>query len=256
MQKFFVEFKRILGYIVGFLLFYEPFMFFGKLTSSFIVENNFYGLHIPCAKIPLTQIVSGEIFNGSMTSLFFLGLLILSALVFGPLFCGKLCPTGAFTQYMSYIVPEKFKVDWKKYVPFVPLRYGFGLGFLFSIYLGLETPWTFCNYYVFEMLMHGVHTGELLIYSTSLFLTLFLWFFILGIFSKGGRGYCNFLCPVGTLLSFMHNLGGFIPKTYRMHINEINCVGCGICEKTCPMRSITMNDRKAKINMHHCIICQ
>lgn len=96
MQNLTYNLKRAAGYILGFVLFYEPFMFFNQLASTFITDTSFSSIHVPCARIPLANIVTGEWLATSTISLIFCLLLAVTSLWFGPLFCGKLCPTGAF----------------------------------------------------------------------------------------------------------------------------------------------------------------
>jgi len=38
-------------------------------------------------------------------------------------------------------------------------------------------------------------------------------------------------------------------------IDEDKCVSCGICVEKCPVGAISMEDKKAKINMQECIHC-
>lgn len=109
--------QRLLGYCLGFVLFYEPFMLFGKLTESFFVETGFTSIHVPCARIPLANILTGEWLASGPTSLFFCLLLAATSLWFGPLFCGRLCPAGGFSEFLSRLLPDKYKIDWSKYVP-------------------------------------------------------------------------------------------------------------------------------------------
>ena len=247
--------QRLLGYAVGFLLFYEPFMFFQRLTSSFLVETGFTSIHVPCARIPLANIFTGQWQDSGPTSLFFCLLLMVMSLWLGPIFCGWLCPAGAFSEYLSKLLPDKYKIEWVKLVPVVPLRYGFFLGFLGSIVLGLGIPCGYCNYYALELFVGYLHTGQLLSGSISLLATCAVTNILLGLCTKGGRGYCNMLCPVGTMCSIFHVLGRFVPGSFSMQIEASKCVGCGICAKQCPMKAISVVERKAKINRHHCIVC-
>ena len=60
MQNLTYNLKRTVGYIVGFILFYEPFMFFNQIASTFITDTSFSSIHVPCARIPLANIVTGE----------------------------------------------------------------------------------------------------------------------------------------------------------------------------------------------------
>ena len=255
MQRKVFLLKHVIGYLIGFLLFYEPFMFFQRLTSGFLVETGFASIHVPCARIPLANILTGQWQYSGPNSLFFCLLLIVTSLWFGPIFCGWLCPAGASSEYLSKLLPDKYKIDWAKMVPVVPLRYGFFLGFLSSIVLGLGIPCGYCNYYALELFVGYVHTGQLLSGSISLLATFVVTNILLGLFTKGGRGYCNLLCPVGTMCSIFHVLGYFVPGSFGIEIEEAKCVGCGLCTKQCPMRAISLIDRKAKINRHHCIVC-
>lgn len=253
-NKFFYA-KKILGYCLGFLLFYEPFMFFRRLASNFFVETGFTSIHVPCVRIPLANILTGEFLASGPTSLFFCLLLVVTSLWFGPIFCGWLCPAGGFSEFLSSLLPDKYKIDWKKRVPIVPVRYGFFVGFLFSVLLGFGVPCAYCNYYALELFTVFLHTGELLSVSVSLLATFILCFIFLGLFTKGGRGYCNLLCPVGALCSMFHIAGKYLPGPFKMRVDQNHCVGCGLCAKQCPMRAIALKNKKASIDISHCIVC-
>lgn len=112
MQNLTYNLKRTVGYIVGFILFYEPFMFFNQIASTFITDTSFSSIHVPCARIPLANIVTDEWLATSTISLIFCLLLAVTSLWFGPLFCGKLCPTGAFSELLGSLLPDKYKIDW------------------------------------------------------------------------------------------------------------------------------------------------
>lgn len=246
---------HVVCYLLGFLLFYEPFMFFQRITGSFLVETGFTSIHVPCARIPLANILTGQWQYSGPTSLLFCLLLIVVSLWFGPLFCGWLCPAGAFSEYLSRLLPDKYKINWAQLVPLVPLRYGFFLGFLGSIILGLGIPCSYCNYYALEIFVGYLHTGQLLNTSLSLLMTFVVSNIILGLFTKGGRGYCNLFCPVGTMCSLMHVLGQLVPGAFGMQVDKKLCVGCGLCSKKCPMQAVAITQGKAQINRHHCIVC-
>ena len=246
---------HVIGYLLGFLLFYEPFMLFQRITSSFLVETGFTSIHVPCARIPLANILTGQWQYSGPTSLCFCLLLIVVSLWFGPLFCGWLCPAGAFSEYLSRLLPDKYKINWAQLVPLVPLRYGFFLGFLCSVILGLGIPCSYCNYYALEIFVGYLHAGQLLNSSLSLLMTFVVSNILLGLFTKGGRGYCNLLCPVGTMCSLMHVLGQLVPGAFGMQVDKKLCVSCGLCSKKCPMQAVSITQGKAQINRHHCIVC-
>ncbi len=247
--------KRAAGYMLGFILFYEPFMLFGELAGNFFTETGFASIHVPCARIPLTNIVTGQWQNAGPTSLFFCLLLAVTSLLFGPLFCGRLCPAGGFSEFLGSLLPDKYKIDWSGLVPVLPLRYGFFIGFLFSVWLGFGIPCSYCNYYSLEIFVNLFITGYFLNTLSSLIITFFLANIFFGLFTKGGRGYCLFLCPVGTYNSLFHLLGCFIPGSCAMQVQHSTCVGCSLCAQGCPMRAITINNHKAQISRALCIVC-
>ena len=230
-------------------------MMFNKISCTFITDTSFSSIHVPCARIPLANIVTGEWLAASPISLLFCFLLAFTSLWFGPLFCGKLCPAGGFSEILGSLLPDKYKIDWAKLVPILPLRYGFFIGFLFSVWLGFGVPCTYCNYYSLEIFVNLFITGHLLNNLASLIATLFLANLFFGLFTKGGRGYCLFLCPVGTYNSLSHIMGRYLPGAFAMQINKVSCVGCTKCTQKCPMGAIKMQDNKAQINRKLCIIC-
>ena len=63
--------RRVASYLLGFVLFYEPFMLFNQLASTFFVDTSFSSIHVPCARIPLASIVTGDWQYASPISLFF-----------------------------------------------------------------------------------------------------------------------------------------------------------------------------------------
>ncbi|MGM9572729.1 MAG: 4Fe-4S binding protein, partial [bacterium] len=76
-------------------------MFFRKITGSYLEETGFTAIHVPCARIPLANILTGQWQYSGLTSLFFCLLLAVSFLWFGPVFCGRLCPAGGFSEFLS-----------------------------------------------------------------------------------------------------------------------------------------------------------
>lgn len=247
--------QRAAGYLAGFALFYEPFMFFARLTGGFLIETGFTSIHVPCARIPLANIVTGQWLESGPTSLFFCLLLAVTSLWFGPLFCGRLCPAGAFSELLSKALPPKYQLDLARLLPLTPLRCGFFVGFLFSVWLGLGVPCAYCNYYALELFVGYLHTGALASFSVSLMATFLLANVLLGLFTKGGRGYCNLLCPVGTFNALCHVLGQKLPGALKMQVRVSQCVGCGRCAQVCPMQAVELHERKAAINIQRCIVC-
>jgi len=74
----------------------------------------------------------------------------------------------------------------------------------------------------------------------------------LGFLAKGGRGYCNLLCPIGALDSLANRLGERFGRRFR--VVQDRCNGCGLCKEVCPVWAIDVNE-KALINHFSCLPC-
>ena len=82
-----------------------------------------------------------------------------------------------------------------------------------------------------------------------------MWVIFFGLFTKGGRGFCNFLCPVGAIQSFIYYIGCKTPWSYKLKVQRCKCIGCQKCVKACPMGAMYIRDKKAAHNVHNCILC-
>lgn len=255
MQAHIFKLRRLAGYLIGFLLFYEPFMSFNRFLASWWQPNGFYSLHVPCARIPIGSLLTGDLSSAGPVSLFFCLLLAIVSFWFGPLFCGRLCPAGAFSEFLGTLLPEKYQIDWHKYAPITTLRYGFFAGFLLAAFSGFASFCAYCNYYAFELFISSIYSSQLLLTSVSLLAVFFLTNIVFGLFTKGGRGYCNFLCPVGTASSLLHSIGQLLPGPFKMAVNKTACIGCGKCARSCPMRTISLKQGRAVIDTNRCIVC-
>ena len=140
MQNLAYNLRRVAGYLLGFVLFYEPFMLFNQLASTFFADTSFSSIHVPCARIPLASIVTGEWQYSSPISLFFCLLLAVSSLWFGPLFCGRLCPAGAFSEFLGSLRRINIKLTGQHSCLFCHCATAFLSGFSFLSGLASACP--------------------------------------------------------------------------------------------------------------------
>lgn len=250
------QLKRITGYIIGFCLFYAPVALFQR-SLQYLLTGKWQPMtiHSLCLRIPTEHLIDGNFFYYSRISVLSTILLLIVAFFLGPLFCGKLCPAGAFTEYLSKLVPERLQINWSNYVEIAPLRYGMLAGYVLAPFFGVALACSYCNYFLFDLFANYYIHGYFISLTSSLILTAFLWAIVFGIFTKGGRGYCNFMCPVGAVQNLFHYLGSRLGFTLRMQINQEKCIGCGRCKKRCPMEAIYDEAGRPKISVHNCIIC-
>ena len=256
LHNYLKKYKRIYGYVLGFILFFAPFAFFQKALGYLLgLPAIPYTIHNLCFRIPIEHLLSGRFFEMGMVALVSTILLIITALIFGPLFCGFLCPAGALPEYLSRLVPTKYQINWDKHLPTAALRYGFLLGFVLAPFTGGLIACAYCNFYVFDLLLNYSAWGYVVAYTSSLLLTMLFWLVVFGLFTQGGRGFCTFFCPVGAMQNFAHYIGSFLPFSFQLRINKKSCVKCGLCVKKCPMNALSLSAEGIEHNRHICILC-
>ena len=74
--------------------------------------------------------------------------------------------------------------------------------------------------YAFYSVDVWVKSGVTLIVSIVTFLVVTIWSW------KSGRGYCNTVCPVGTVLGLLST-----KAVFKINIDKDKCVNCSLCEK-------------------------
>ena len=160
---------------------------------------------------------------------------VATTVLFGRLYCGRLCAFGALTQLLDKIVPQRLRVD----VPrTLERRAGYiKYGMLASVIVYfLITHDNFIFRYVEPFWMFGLHGSAIMWTMLAVLLTGTL--FVRNM-------YCRFLCPVGAALGLMSSLTVFKIKRWS------ECNTCRICEKTCQWGAI----RGGKIIKTECVRC-
>jgi len=185
-----------------------------------------------------------------------LSIILLTTLFFGRMWCAYICPVGAFPELVSRMIPDRWKIEFRG-LPQVPLRYGY-----FSVYLVLMpmlgiSACTLCNFVtvprIFEAFI-GDFMGIAFILSAVGLVNLGL-LFLLGFFAVKGRGYCQFLCPVGAMDGLINRFGAMFRFTRRIRVERSRCTGCNVCARNCMTGAIKMEDRIAVVDQHSCMSC-
>lgn len=257
--------KRALGYLAGIVLFYAPFALLIKgvalLEPASTVGRSISDVHTACVRMPIGWLAMPWMWPSLGDNPFsWLPLLVLPlmALLLGPLFCGWLCPAGALPEYLGRLVPDRFKFDFKGRVDIVGLRYGFLIGFLIAPFITASVCCALCNFSHMQSIISAI-TGDptaLIYVSTMGVLGMLLWIVVLGMFTVGGRGWCMYLCPAGTLMALTSALGRRLPWTVRIREDSAACISCGTCATSCPIRAIDVTEQTgARVEHHLCITC-
>jgi len=186
---------------------------------------------------------------------------LLATVWLGRLWCSHLCPVGAGLELGARLVPSRLKVDLSR-VPAAPFRYGFLAVFMVAPALGIGSLCcNYCNFAALPRLFGAPFSAADLTYFLRaqgvVNLALLLG---LGFFARGGRAYCNLLCPLGALDALVNRFGPRRSRRFRIDpevctecgecagacptwaieahsspvIDQLSCIPCGQCEKTCP----------------------
>jgi polyferredoxin len=160
---------------------------------------------------------------------------VTSTVLWGRLYCGRICAFGALTQLMDKVVPATLRVEvpealerraaWVKYGLLASVVVYFLATKDMLVYRFVEPFWMFS---LFGTPVMWVGLGALLIATV----------FVRNL-------YCRFLCPVGATLGLISNLTVFRIKRWS------ECKTCRICEKTCEWGAI----RGPKIVASECVRC-
>jgi len=161
---------------------------------------------------------------------------VVSTILWGRVYCGRICAFGAFTQLVDAVVPAKLRVDVPKSIERRAsyIKYGIlaaALAYFLvtgnpSIYPYIEPFWMFG--------LHGRTPVLLGMLGTLLIATIFV-----------RNLYCRFLCPLGAFLGLLSNLTVFRIKRWS------ECNTCKICQKACEWGAI----QGPKIIMAECVRC-
>ena len=231
-----------------------------------LANQDLWDIHSLCTKMPINalfaSLVTFDYTDRIMMLLYFwtgtlllIGGLVLGPLFFGRHFCGWLCPAGFFTEYLNKLVPKKLQIPFHK-LDTKAIRYGFFTAFLLIPIFGLgNMTCAFCNFNLIQGIvgLASLNAEYLSVFATQLGWIMLAWVLIFGVFSTGGRGYCNLFCPPGILSSIFHWGGSRLKCSRKFKIDKNACNSCGECVPKCPMWAV--DAKKKEIDLSACITC-
>jgi NosR/NirI family transcriptional regulator, nitrous oxide reductase regulator len=165
----------------------------------------------------------------------FFGFTVVSTILWGRLYCGRVCAYGALTQTLDAILPASWRVNVPRSIEKRASLIKFGvLAGVIAYYL--TTHNLLIYQYTEPFWMFGMFGTPVMWTLLAILLTATL--FVRNL-------YCRFLCPVGATLGLLSYLTVFRIKRWK------ECSTCRICEKTCQWGAI----EGPKILMTECVRC-
>ncbi len=172
-------------------------------------------------------------------------LVFILAILFGPVFCGWICPLGSIQEWIGRIGKKIFK---KKYNNFLPekldsvLRYLRYVVLILVVYLTAKSGvLVFSSYDPYHALFNFWSSETAVLSIVILAITLLLSLFV-------ERPWCKYACPYGALLGLSN-----IFRIFKITRSKSTCINCKKCDKSCPM-NIKVSE-KNKGSDHQCISC-
>jgi len=176
------------------------------------------------------------IFKYNLAWYLFAGFTLVSTILWGRLYCGRLCAYGALTQLLDAVVPPRFRVNLPKAVErrAAWIKYGL-LAFVIAYYVLTRDIMVYR--YVEPFWMFGL--SEKMVMWFGLAAVLLATVFVRNL-------YCRFACPVGATLGIISQVTTvFSIKRWS------ECQTCKICEKACEWGAID----GPKIIKSECVRC-
>lgn len=240
--------------LAGILLFLPPL----SLLVQFTQDSNFCGTWCPRMFFSWRKgMQTAEFLIGFTRS--FMGVtlvagVLLSTLFLGRYWCSHLCPVGGSMELGSKITPGVLKINYS-WISAPAFRYGYLFIYLFAPAIGLGS--LCCNYCNFATVPRffgaAFSQADMAFFLRTAGLINLVLLVILGFMAKGGRAYCNLICPVGALDSLANRFGAGFGR--RMRVDGLKCNGCGACAAVCPTWAIAVKER-AEINHFSCMPCR
>lgn len=200
--------------------------------------------------------------------------LVILTLVFGRVYCSVICPLGVMQDIFSAARGTK-KRNRFSYSPEKKwLRYGMLALMLVSIAAGINAvvallaPYSAYGRIAGNLLQpvymagnnvlaaisehldsYAFYSVDVWIKSLPTFIVASVTLVVIAILAvRGGRTYCNTVCPVGTVLGFLSRF-----SLFKVRFDNDKCRNCGLCAKNCKASAIDVKNHK--IDYSRCVAC-
>ena len=198
--------------------------------------------------------------------------LLVLTLIFGRIYCSVICPLGIFQDVLARFRRKKNKYSYSKEVRW--LRYPVLVLFIIALVAGVGAFFQLLAPYssygriatmIFQpiwMLGNNVLAAIAERADSYAFYSVDVWMKSLPVFGiavvtlvvlfvlawRGGRTYCNTICPVGTVLSFFARFSWL-----KIRFDEEKCKNCSMCSKSC--KAACIDYKTHSVDYSRCVVC-
>ena len=201
-------------------------------------------------------------------------LLLALTLVFGRIYCSVICPLGILQDLFGWLGRKAKKNRYAYSAEKRVLRYAVLVVFIVAFLAGIGSVVQLLAPYsafgrIATMLLQPVwmginnlfaaiaekadsyafYTVEVWMKSLPVLVVAVLTLVMLAVLAwRNGRTYCNTICPVGTVLSFVARFAFF-----KLRIDTSKCKNCSLCAKNCKAACIDFKNHQ--IDYSRCVVC-
>ena len=198
--------------------------------------------------------------------------LVVLTLIFGRIYCSVICPLGIMQDVISWLRRKKNRFSYSKEVKW--LRYPVLVVFIVALVAGvgslvaLLAPYSSYGRMVTNLLKPLYEMGNNVLagiaehYNSYAFYSVDVWirslptfiiaavsFVVIAVLAwRGGRTYCNTICPVGTVLSFLARFSWM-----KITFDADKCRNCSLCTKNCKASCIDYKNHT--VDYSRCVVC-
>lgn len=202
-----------------------------------------------------------------------IGLVVLT-LLFGRVYCSVICPLGVFQDFVAWLHNRQKKNRYRYSAEKKWIRYPVLALFIAAFVAGvgsvvaLLAPYSSYGRMVTSLLKPLYQLGNNLLaalaehFNSYAFYAVDVWMkslptFIVALVTfvvivvlawRGGRTYCNTICPVGTMLSFLARF-----SWYKVRFDAERCRKCGKCSRSC--KASCIDSKRMIVDYSRCVVC-
>ena len=201
-------------------------------------------------------------------------ILSIATFIFGRIYCSVICPLGIMQDIFGWFGKKAKKnrygysteKKWLRYPVFVVFIVAHVVGL--AVLVQLLAPYAAFGRIATNLLQPVYQAGNNVLaaiaehYDSYAFYQSEVWLrsgislaiaavtlIILGILAwRNGRTYCNTICPVGTLLSFLSRY-----SLLKVRFNVEKCRNCSLCSKNC--KAACIDFKTHSVDASRCVVC-
>ena len=198
--------------------------------------------------------------------------LIALTLIFGRIYCSVICPLGVFQDLLARFHRKKNKYSYSKEVRW--LRYPVLVVFIIALVAGVGSFFQLLAPYssygriatmIFQPLWmlgnnvlafiaeransYAFYSVDVWMKSLPVFIIALVTLIVLFVLAwRGGRTYCNTICPVGTTLSFFARF-----SLLKIRFDADKCKSCSMCSRNC--KAACIDYKTHTVDYTRCVVC-